>query len=144
MPATDTRPARTAAVPMPPLDPRLVLSGLWTSMLFVFAYVDIFGFFRADVIDGALSGEVPGPGFEIDQTFLALTTVYILFPCVMVVGSLVIPHRQNRIVNLVLAAVYAITIVGGMVGETWVYYLLGSGVELLLLASIVWVAHRWR
>ncbi len=25
---------------------KVVLSGLWISMLFVFAYVDIFGFFR--------------------------------------------------------------------------------------------------
>jgi hypothetical protein len=29
---------------------RIILSTLWTSMLFVFAYVDIFGFWRADVI----------------------------------------------------------------------------------------------
>jgi hypothetical protein len=43
-------------------DVKVVLSGLWISMLFVFAYVDIFGFWRADVIDGALAGEVPGPG----------------------------------------------------------------------------------
>ena len=35
----------TAAPTHEPLDRRLVLSGLWTSMLFVFAYVDIFGFF---------------------------------------------------------------------------------------------------
>ena len=35
---------------------KVVLSGLWVSMLFVFAYVDIFGFWRADVINGALDG----------------------------------------------------------------------------------------
>jgi hypothetical protein len=29
---------------------RIMLSLLWTSMLFVFAYVDIFGFWRSDVI----------------------------------------------------------------------------------------------
>ena len=33
---------------------KVVLSGLWVSMLFVFAYVDIFGFWRTDVINGAL------------------------------------------------------------------------------------------
>lgn len=136
--------ARPEPVDSAPLDRRLVLSGLWTSMLFVFAYVDIFGFFRADVVNGALAGEIPGPGFEIDQTFLALTTLYILLPSLMVAGSLLLPHRHNRVVNLVLAAIYALTIVGGMVGETWVYYLLGSVVELLLLLTIVRVAHRWR
>ena len=34
-------------------------------MLFVFAYVDIFGFFRADVVNGALTGTVPGAGFTL-------------------------------------------------------------------------------
>ena len=38
-----------------PVDVKLVLSALWIAMLFVFAYVDIFGFFRADVLDAALA-----------------------------------------------------------------------------------------
>ncbi len=113
-------------------------------MLFVFAYVDIFGFFRADVINGALAGEVSGPGFAIDQTFLALTTLYILIPSLMVAGSLLLPHRPNRLANLTLAPIYALTIVGAMVGETWVYYLIGSSVELVLLVTIFRVAYRWR
>lgn len=44
------------------VDVKSVLSGLWVSMLFVFAYVDIFGFWRADVINGALEGKVPAGG----------------------------------------------------------------------------------
>jgi len=113
-------------------------------MLFVFAYVDIFGFFRAVVIHGALAGEVSGPGFEVDQVFLVLTTVYILIPSLMVAGSLLLPYRLNRFMNLVLAPIYSLTIGAGMVGETWAYYLIGSGVELALLVTIVRVAHRWR
>ena len=56
----DTRPSDLQDAKV---DPKVVLSGLWISMLFVFAYVDIFGFFRADVITGALAGTLPGPGF---------------------------------------------------------------------------------
>ena len=112
-------------------------------MLFVFAYVDIFGFFRADVVNGALTGTVPGAGFDIGQTFLALTTLYILVPSLMVAGSLLMPYRLNRFANLALAGIYALTIVGAMVGETWVYYVIGSGVEMVLLAAIARVALRW-
>ncbi len=125
------------------LDTKIVLSGLWISMLFVFAYVDIFGFWRADVIQGALDKTVPGPGFAIDQRFLVVTTVYILLPSLMVVASLLLPARANRIANLTLSAAYAVTIVGAMVGESWVYFLLGSIVELLLLAGIVRIAWAW-
>ena len=47
---------------------RSKISALWVSLLFVFAYVDIFGFFRADVRAEIEAGEVtingvlPGPG----------------------------------------------------------------------------------
>ena len=141
---TSTASSSSTAAANPPLDRRIVMSGLWVSMLFVFAYVDIFGFFRADVINGALTGTVPGVGFNIDQTFLALTTLYILIPSLMVAGSLLLPYRYNRLANLVLPGIYALTIVGGMIGETWAYYLIGSGVELVLLGAIAIVAIRWR
>ncbi|MBS42067.1 MAG: hypothetical protein CMH83_02585 [Nocardioides sp.] len=127
-----------------PLDRRLVLSSLWISMLFVFVYVDLFAFYRADVIEAALAGEVAGVGFTVGQTFLALVTLYVLVPSLMVVGCLLLPRRYNRLANLVLATVYALTIVGATVGETWVYFMVGSGVELVLLGVVVRVAHRWR
>ncbi|MDO9497658.1 MAG: DUF6326 family protein [Nocardioides sp.] len=139
---TRTDPGTNLDASLAPLDPRLVISGLWTAMLFVFAYVDIFTFFRADVIEGALAGEVSGAGFEIDQVFLALTTLYILVPSLMVAATLVLPQRINRPLNLVVAPVYILTIVASMVGESWVYYLMGSVVEVVLLGCIVLAARK--
>ncbi len=126
-----------------PVDVKVVLSGLWIAMLFVFAYVDIFGFFREDMINGALAREVPGTGFAINQTFLALTTIYILIPSLMVVASLLAPPKLNRRANLVVAVVYIATVVASIVGESWAYFILGSVVEVLLLLAIVRTAWRW-
>ena len=126
------------------VDTRIVLSGLWISTLFVFAYVDILGFWRADVIEGALAGEVPGAGFAIDQTFLTLTTLYIVVPSLMVVVSLLAPVRVNRTLNITVSLVYVASIVATLIGETWLYYFLGSAVELVLLLAIARVAWTWR
>jgi hypothetical protein len=126
------------------VDVRVVLSGLWTSMLFVFAYVDIFGFWRADVLEGALAREAPDLGFRIDQTFLTLTTVYVLVPILMVAVSLVAPARLNRVANIVVSLLYAASVVATMIGETWAYYLIGSCVEVVLLLVIARVAWAWR
>ncbi len=104
------------------VDVKIVLSGLWVSMLFVFAYVDIFGFWRADVINGALDGKVPGAGFEIDQAFLALTTAYILIPSLMVTVSLLAPARINRTTNLVVSLLYVVSVVVSILGETWALF----------------------
>lgn len=126
-----------------PVDVKLVLSALWIAMLFVFAYVDIFGFLRADVLEAALDGEVASTGFTVDQTFLTLTLVYILVPALMVVLSLLLKARLNRLLNLVISAIYALTIIGAAVGETWAYYIVGSIVEVLLLAGIARTAWTW-
>jgi hypothetical protein len=42
-----------------------------------------------------------------------------------------------------LAGLYAITIVGGAVGE-WSYYVLGSVVEVVLLALVIHHSWTWR
>jgi hypothetical protein len=125
------------------VDVKVTLSGLWITMLFVFAYVDIFMFFRADVIQGVLAGRVSGPGFEIGQTFLALTTLYIVIPSLMIAVSLLAPAGPNRIANIVVSLVYALTVVLSVIGETWIYYMLGSAVEVLLLLAIAWIAWTW-
>ena len=122
---------------------KLVLSALWITMLFVFAYVDIFAFFRADVLEAALDGEIATTGFTVNQLFLTLTLVYILLPALMVVLSLLLPPRTNRMVNLVVSLLYVVTIIGGAIGETWAYYIVGSIVEVILLAAIARTAWNW-
>ena len=119
---------------------RVKISALWTAMLFVFAYIDIFGFFRSDVRADVEAGVVSG--FTVNQTFLLVTTIYILIPSVMVFGALVLRPRINRIVNITLSIVYALTIIAGAVGE-WTYYIVGSAIEVALLAAIFHYARTW-
>jgi len=120
---------------------RVKLSGLWTAMLFVFAYVDLFSLYRADVRADLEAGEVGG--FAVSQSFLLATTAYVVLPAVMVFGCLALPARLARIANLVLGVGYALTIVGGAVGDANRYYLFGSAVELALLAGVVFYAWSW-
>lgn len=125
------------------VDVKFVLCALWIATMLVFAYVDIFGFYRADVLDAALDGEVAATGFEADQVFLASTVVYVLPPILMVVLSLVLRARVNRLVNIAVSALYATSIVVSCIGETWFYYFLGSLVEVALLVVIATSAWRW-
>jgi hypothetical protein len=60
----------------------------------------------------------------------------------MVFLALVLRPRVSRIADIALAIVYALTIVAGAIGE-WNYYILGSAVEVALLAAIVYYAWTW-
>jgi len=123
---------------------KVALSGLWTTMLFVFAYVDIFGFWRSDVIEGVFAGEVSGTGLVIDQTFLTLATAYVLVPSLMIVVSLLTPARLNRVTNIIVSVIYLVSIVANVIGESWIYYIIGSAVEIVILATITYVAWTWQ
>ena len=131
---------RTTDLEAFPVNVRVKLSALWTSLLFVFAYVDIFSFFRPDVRADIEAGEVGG--FAIGEGFLLATTVYVALPSLMVVGALMLRPRVARMANVFLAVVYASSIVAAAVGE-WSYYVLGSAIEVVLLAAIVQQAWTW-
>jgi hypothetical protein len=124
------------------LETRLRIAALWTAMLFVFAYVDIFALFRADIAEGVMAHTVAG--LTIDQGFLLASTVYVIIPSVMIYLSLVLAWLVNRWVNLVLAGLYILSIGISCIGETWAYYLVGSAAEIGLLIVLAVTAWRWR
>jgi hypothetical protein len=119
---------------------RAKISGLWTAMLFVFAYVDIFSLYRPDTRADIESGVISV--FTIGEGFLLGVTMYIAIPSLMVFGALVMPARLNRIVNLALSVVYTLTIAVGVIGE-WSYYVVGSAIEVALLAGVAYYAWTW-
>lgn len=146
-PTTSERDADASALKQPyrdtPVDVKIVLAALWTAMLFVFAYVDIFAYLRGDVVRAALDGKVATMDINVNQAFLTATLIYILVPSLMVVLSLLLKSRVNRISNITISMVYIVTIAVSCIGETWAYYLIGSVVEILLLALVARTAWMW-
>lgn len=124
-----------------PVDVRHKIAATWTTMLFLFAYVDIFSLYRPDVRASIDAGRMSG--FAIGQAFLLGTTAYVLAPCLMIIGTIALPARVSRVLNLVLAPIYALTIAAGAIGE-WHYYLVGSALEVIALALIMRWAWTWQ
>jgi hypothetical protein len=119
---------------------RLKISGLWIAMLFLFAYGDIFGFFKPGQIEEVMSGTVSGT--EITQAFLFAVSVYVAIASGMIFLSLVLPPAVCRWTNIVLAILYIASIVAAAIGED-AYYLLLSAVEIALLLLVVRYAWTW-
>jgi len=120
---------------------RLKMSALWIAMLFLFAYGDIFGFFKPGQIEEVISDEISG--IKITQVFLLGASVYIAIASVMVFLSLVLKPRVNRWTNIVLPILFIVSIAVSVVGETWGYFIFLSIMEIALLLLIVWYAWTW-
>jgi Family of unknown function (DUF6326) len=116
------------------------ISALWIAMLVLFAYGDIFGFFKPGQIEEVMSGEISG--IEITQGFLFAISVYIAIASVMIFLTLVLPPKVCRWTNVVLAILYIVSIVAATIGED-AYYLFLSALEIAMLLLIVAYAWTW-
>ena len=137
-----TRRDTTTALDDSRLPVRAKLVAAWTSVMFLYAYVDILGFFVPGKIDDILVGVV----FEFDITQTLLTTFLTLMavPILMIVLSAVLPARASRITNLVVASVQIPYAMFNVVGEAWTYYYgLAVVLEVILLVVILRLAWTW-
>ena len=137
----DVAKAPNIASPLPRIDVRVRIAALWVATMFVFAYIDLLSLYRPDVRAGLEQGTIGA--FEVGQVFLLLVSFYVVVPAAMIYLSLVLPHRANRIVNIVLATLYGVTIIGAAIGE-WGYYVFGSVIEVVLLTLVIVHSVRWR
>lgn len=126
-----------------PIDIKFRLSALWIAIMFVYAYVDIFGLMRADYLEALLVGEIVNTPLKVSQGFLVGAVIYILPASLMVYFSLTLRPAVNRWVNVIVAGVYMVTVALACIGEEWFYFLFGSAIELVLFVMIVRLAWRW-
>ena len=119
---------------------RLKISALWVVLLFLYAYGDIFGFFKPGQIEDVVSGEISG--IEITDGFLFAVSVYVAIASIMIFLTLVLRPAVARWSNVVLAVVYVATIVAAAIGESAYYWFL-SIVEIAALVLIVRYSWTW-
>jgi hypothetical protein len=117
------------------------LAFLWATVVFMYIYVDIIGFYKPGLIADILVGKVWV--FEINDTWLLLSIVLMTVPILMVFLSLLLPAKLNRYANIGLGSFHVLLALGTALGEINAYYVFGSAVEMVLLFLIVWVAWRW-
>ena len=137
-----TRQPTTTTLEDPPIPVRAKLAATWTSFMFLYAYVDILNFFKPGVIEDILDGRVFE--FDLSQTFSTTALALMAIPILMIVLSMTLPARANRITNLIVASVQVPYAAFNVVGESWTYfYGLGVALEVIVLALILRYAWTW-
>jgi hypothetical protein len=135
------RPTATAREEQP-IPVRAKLAAAWTSFMFLYVYVDIIAFFKPGVVKDIENGIVWE--FTVSQTLLTTFLVLMSIPILMVVLSMTLPARANRITNLIVASIQIPFAAFNAVGESWTYfYGLGVVLEVILLVLILRYAWTW-
>jgi len=120
---------------------KIKLAALWVTLLLIYIYVDIFGFYKPGIIQDILAGKVWE--FEISQGWALGALLLMMIPSFMVFLSVVLKARVNRWINIIVAVLYIAVGIGTTIGETWAFYIVGHVVGIVLLLIIIWTAVRW-
>ncbi len=117
------------------------LAGLWATVMFMYIYVDIIGFYKPGLIAEIMTGKVWV--FDINQMWMLSMLMLMTVPILMVFLSLALPAKANRYTNIVLGAFHICLAFVTAMGEIQAHYAFGSIVEAALLCLIVWIAWKW-
>jgi hypothetical protein len=121
---------------------RAKLAAAWTSVMFLYIYVDYFQLFTPGYVGDILAGRIAQ--FDISQTFVVIGFTIVAVPSLMILLSATLPARVNRATNLVVATLYIAVSVYNADGESWTWFFgLTIGLEVLLLALILRYAWTW-
>lgn len=119
------------------VDTRILLSGLWVSVMLTYLLGDVLRIFAGDFKEAAMAG-----AFQSTQVMWMVIAVIMLVPIVMVVLNLTLPYPAVRWVNIVVAIIVVIFNIFGMPYP-------GAYDNFLIIVSFVfnaltiWYAWKW-
>jgi len=122
------------------------LALLWAALMFFYIYNDLLSMMQpghvAQLVEGTLGG------VEFTQTMLVGAAVLMAFPSFMILLSLTLKAKANRLVNIIVGILHVFVLLGTQfVGEggseVWFYWRLYELLEAAFLVLIVWTAWKW-
>ncbi|EXF24679.1 hypothetical protein BG28_04465 [Nesterenkonia sp. AN1] len=143
-PATMKNPSSESPLEHLRMPVQATLAAAWTSVMFLYIYVDYLALYKPGVVDDILAGVVHE--FDTGPAFLALGLTLMAIPSLMILLSMTLPARTNRTLNLVVATLFIPVSIYNADGESWAYsyfYGLSIGLEVLILAFILRIAWTW-
>jgi hypothetical protein len=123
---------------------KVKLALLWVALMFFYIYNDIFSLWQPGHVAQLVEGQLEG--VEFTQTILFAGAVLMTFPSFMVLLSLTLKARANRLVNIIVGILHVFVLLGTQFvgeGETWFYWRLYELLEAVFLVLIVWTAWKW-
>lgn len=120
---------------------QLKLASLWTSLMFLYIYVDYFHLYMPGKLADIQNGRVYV--FDITPGFLSIALVSLTISALMIFLSVVLPPKINRWLNMIVAAIYIPYSIFNLAGEAWIHMIFGAVVEVILLGLVIWYAWKW-
>lgn len=120
---------------------KIRLATLWAGLMLLYIYVDYFHLYMPGALNDILAGKVFV--FDITASFLLAALISMSIPALMIFLSVALPPKINRLVNIIIAALYIPYTLLNLAGEAWIHMVFGAVVEVILLCLIIRYAWKW-
>ncbi len=123
-------------------DRRVILSTLWVFVTLNYLYCDLMGLMDSSLLKQYISGTVEG--MDINESFLFVAAILMEIPISMVLFSMILKYKFNRIANIVAGSIKTLVMIATLfIGEPTLYYLFFAVIEISTTLFIVWYAWTW-
>ena len=126
----------------PKVNIKIKLASLWASATFCYLYGDYFELYAPNKVNSLISGE----NIMDSPTKLLIASIILAIPSVMVVLSIFLKPKINRILNIIFGTIFTIMMIfiGIMSTNEWyLFYVFLAFLESIITALIVWYAWKW-
>ncbi len=120
------------------LDTRIILSGLWVSLMLTYLLGDVLRIFAGDFEPGKLAG-----GVQATQGMWLGIAILMLIPIVMVVLTLTLNHPAIRWTNIIVAVFWFLFNLVGLPTYSGHYDKFLLAVSMVFNVLTVWYAWKW-
>lgn len=123
---------------------KVKLALMWVALMFFYIYNDVFSMYQPGHVADLVEGHIEGVQFTPLLLFGA--AVLMAFPSMMVLLSLTLRARANRIVNIAVGVFHIVVLVSTQFvgeGDTWLYWRLYELLEAIILVLIIWTSWKW-
>ena len=128
----------------PKINIKLKLSALWTSLIALYIYGDYFELY----VPGKVERLIDGKAILDSPTSLLMASISIAIPSLMIVLSILLKPRINRLLNIVFGTLLTLIVI--LVGaadhsphEWYRFYVLYALIEAVITTAIIWTAWKW-
>ena len=124
------------------INPKIKLATLWTSVMFCYIYGDYFSLYVPKKVEDFISGDT-----LLDSPVkLFLAAILMAIPALMVVASVVLKPKFNRLLNMIFGIIYTLImllIAFTTIAPWWSFYVFFALIESVLTSIIFWTALKW-
>lgn len=118
-----------------------LLSKLWIFLTVNYIFCDVFSLYHSKFLNELLLGKVDG--IEFTEPFLLSFAIIMEIPMLMIVLSIILKNKINRILNIIVGLLMIVIQVGSLVtGSNSLHYIFFSGIEINTLLLIIYIAWR--